>query len=118
MNRRISQFLGVVLAVSATSAAAALPTEHDQRDVAIVVAAGPGADGLATVAAAREIATARRAQFRVTRTTADQLGVTHMLAAQRYDEVLTIGLDRRSAIDPVAERYPHTRFVELSTGAR
>jgi basic membrane lipoprotein Med (substrate-binding protein (PBP1-ABC) superfamily) len=116
MNHRIRQFLSVVLAVFAISGAAALTAEGDQSKVAVVVA-GPAAEQPATVARARQLAKDRGAQLRVTHTTADQLGVTHLLAAQRYDEVLTVGVDRRIAIDPVAARYPETRFVELSASA-
>ena len=36
-----------------------------------------------------------------------------MLAASRYDKVITIGVDRRIAIAPVAARFPETRFVEF-----
>ena len=116
MNHRIRQCISVVLAVFAISAAAALTAEGDQPKVAVVVA-GRAAEQPSTVAKARQIAKNRGAQLRVTHTTADQLGVTHLLAAQRYDEVLTIDVDRRIAIDPVTTRYPQTRFVELPAGA-
>ena len=43
-----------------------------------------------------------------------KLGVTHLLAASGYDQVKTVGVDRRIAIDPVAARFPETRFVELA----
>jgi len=112
MNHRIRQFFLVVAAVFAISGAAALTAEGDQPKVAVVVA-GQAAEQPSVVARARDIAADRGAQFRVTHTTADQLGVTHMLAASRYDEVLTIGVDRRIAIDPVAARYPQTRFSAL-----
>ena len=112
MNHRIRQFLTIVVAGFAISGAAALTAEGDQPKVAVVVA-GQAAEQPSVVARARQVAADRGAQFRVTHTTAAQLGVTHMLAASRYDEVLTIGVDRRIAIDPVAARFPDTRFVAI-----
>ena len=112
MNHRIRQLALAVVAVFAISGAAALTAEGDQPKVAVVVA-GQAAEQPATLARARDITADRGAQLRVTHTTADELGVTHMLAASRYDEVLTIGVDRRIAIDPVAARYPQTRFSAL-----
>jgi hypothetical protein len=112
MNHRIRQFISVVVAVFAISGAAALAAKDEPRSpnkVAVVVA-GQAAEQPTVVARARDIAADRGAQLRVTHTTADQLGVTHLLAAARYDEVLTIGVDRRIAIDPVSSRYPDTRF--------
>ena len=102
----------VLVAVFAISGAAALTAEGDQPKVAVVVA-GQAAELPSVVARARDIAADRGAQLRVVHTTADQLGVTHLLAASRYDEVLTIGVDRRIAIDPVAARYPDVRFTEV-----
>ena len=112
MNHEIPRLIGVVLAVFAISAAAALTHERERAKVAVVVA-GQAAEQRDVVARARDIASARGAQLRVVHTTAGQLGVTHLLAASRYDEVLTIGVDRRIAIDPVTARYPDTRFVEM-----
>jgi hypothetical protein len=112
MNHRIRQLFLVVLAVFAISGAAALTAEGDQPKVAVVVG-GQAAEQPSVVARARDIATRRGAQLRVTHTTADTLGATHLLAAASYDEVLTIGVDRRIAIDPVAARFPNTRFVAL-----
>jgi basic membrane lipoprotein Med (substrate-binding protein (PBP1-ABC) superfamily) len=112
MNHRIRQFLSILVAVFAISGAAALTAQGDQPKVAVVVA-GHAAEQPSVVARARDIAADRGAQLRVTHTSADELGVTHLLAAQRYDEVLTIGVDRRIAIDPVSARYPDTRFVAV-----
>ena len=112
MNHRIRQLFLVVLAVFAISGAAALTAEGDQPKVAVVVA-GQAAEQPSVVARARDIAADRGAQLRVTHTTADELGATHLLAAARYDEVLTIGVDRRIAIDPVAARYPDVRSTTL-----
>ena len=116
MNHRIRQIISVVPAVFAISGVAALTAEGDQPKVAIVVA-GQAAEQPATVADARQIAEDRGAQLRVTHTTADELGVTHLLAASGYDEVITVGVDRRIAIDPVSRRFPETRFVESSVNA-
>ena len=112
MNHRIRQLALAVVAVFAISGAAALTAEGDQPKVAVVVA-GQAAEQPSEVARARDIAAERGAQLRVTHTTADSLGVTHVLAAQRYDEVLTIGVDRRIAIDPVTARFPDTRFTAV-----
>ena len=67
---------------------------------------------------ARLIEQARSAgkDVRVVNSYADQLGVTHMLAARGYDEVVTVGVDRRTAIAPVERRYPDTRFVVADDG--
>ena len=71
----------VVAAVFAISGAAALTAEGDQPKVAVVVA-GQAAEQPSVVARARDIAADRGAQLRVTHTSADELGVTHMLAAR------------------------------------
>jgi hypothetical protein len=109
---RLAQFGGVALALFAGSAVAAAlaqtPTK-DQPRVAVVVTSGAGP---AAVAQARAAAQQQHAQLRVPRTTSEQLGVTHMLAASGYDEVITVGLDRGIAIAPVQARYPQVRFIE------
>ena len=113
MTRRIrnraatgAALLLVVLAGTAVAAGT-----HDADTTApqktAVVIAGAAADDPQTIANAK----ATGQDVRVVHTTADQLGVTHMLAARRYDRVTTIGVDRRIAIAPVQERFPHTRFV-------
>jgi hypothetical protein len=112
MNHRIRDIFMVFVAVFAIAGAAALTAEGDQPKVAVVVA-GQAAEQPSVVARARDIAADRGAQLRVAHTNADALGVTHLLAASRYDEVLTIGVDRRIAIDPVASRFTDTRFVAL-----
>jgi hypothetical protein len=114
MNHRVRQLISVVVAVFAISGAAALTAEGDQRQPKVaVVVAGQAAEQPGVVARARDIASDRGAQLRVTHTTAEELGVTHLLAAARYDEVLTLGVDRRIAIDPVTARFPDTRFVAV-----
>lgn len=50
------------------------------------------------------------AQLRVTRTSTEQLSVTHYFAAKRYDVVVGVGLDRAIAVDPVARRYAGVQF--------
>jgi hypothetical protein len=110
-----AQFAGVALAAFASTAVAAGlagPPNDDPR-VAIVVA-GRAAEQPAALLRARTLASSEHAQLRVTHTTADQLGVTHRLAAEGYDEVRTLGVDRRIAIEPVHRRFPETRFVEVS----
>ena len=102
--------LGVVLALVAVGLAQSAPT---QPKVAYVVS-GDAAEQPAVIARVRTLAEHDGAQLRVTHTTADQLGVTHLLAASGYDQVKTVGVDRRIAIDPVAARFPETRFVELA----
>ena len=116
MNTRIRQFAVVALALVAGSAVAAglaQTAENDRPKVAIVVA-GQAAEQSSVVERARRLAADEGAQLRVPRTTADQLGVTHLLAAEGYDRVITVGVDRRVAIAPVAARYPQTTFVERS----
>jgi type IV secretory pathway VirJ component len=102
--------LGVVLALVAVGLAQSAPI---QPKVAYVVS-GDAAEQPATIARVRTLAARDGAQLRVTHTTADQLGVTHLLAASGYDQVKTVGVDRRIAIAPVAARFPETRFVELA----
>ena len=119
MNSRIRQFAVVALALLAGSAVAAglaHTAENDRPKVAIVVA-GQAAAQPDVVERARKVADDTGAQLRVPRTTADQLGVTHLLAASGYDKVITVGVDRRVAIAPVAARFPETRFVESSASA-
>ena len=110
MNHRIRQLFLVVLAVFAISGAAALTAEGDQPKVAVVVA-GQAAEQPAVVARARDIAADRGAQLRVTHTTADELGATHLFAARGYDTIVAVDLDRHVSVDPVAERYPGVRFT-------
>src|SRR4051812_46589602 len=108
IRTRIAQLVGVVLVLFAGSAvAAAVP--HKEAKTAIVVASS----NPKTITHARAVAQQTGAQIRVVSTYADQLGATHMLAAEGYEQVMTIGVDQDIAIKPVAERYPGTRFVAL-----
>lgn len=106
MNR-VLMFFAVVLALfaSAAVAAALTPAERDTAHRVAVVAPA------SLAAPARELAARSGADVRLPRTGAEALGVTHMLAARGYDQVIALGLDRRTAVDPVAARYPATRFV-------
>jgi basic membrane lipoprotein Med (substrate-binding protein (PBP1-ABC) superfamily) len=111
-----SSIIAALLAVTATGcvqAAAAAP----ERQVVVVVDAAAGRDP-AVLAEAR--AAVRQAgdgaQLRVPRTSTEQLSVTHYFAAQGYDVVVGIGLDRRVAVAPVEDRYPDTRFVAAQPG--
>jgi hypothetical protein len=117
-RNRLAQFVGVALALFAGAAVAAglAQTSDNDQKVAIVVS-GRAAEQPTVVARVRAVAEDRGAQLRVTHTTADELGVTHLLAASGYDEVITVGVDRRIAIDPVSARFPETRFVESSVNA-
>jgi type IV secretory pathway VirJ component len=110
MTRYYAVLAGIVLALVAVGLAQS--AQGDQPKVAYVVA-GDAAEQPATVSRVRSLAARDGAQLRVPHTTADQLGVTHLLAASGYDKVITVGVDRRIAIAPVAARFPETRFVEL-----
>ena len=112
MTRYLSVIAGLAaaLALVAVGLAQSAPT---QPKVAYVVA-GDAAEQPAVVSRVRTLAARDGAQLRVPHTTADQLGVTHLLAASGYDKVITVGVDRRIAIAPVAARFPETRFVALA----
>jgi basic membrane lipoprotein Med (substrate-binding protein (PBP1-ABC) superfamily) len=98
-------------AVAATLGHTADRRSSDTGSKAIVIA-GQAADDAQLVERARRI----NPDLRVVHTNAEQLGVTVMLAARGYDEVVTVGVDRRTAIAPVQRRYPDTRFVVAETG--
>jgi hypothetical protein len=97
-----------VLAVFAGSAIAS--PEPGSTKSAIVVA-GSAATDKDALANAHEVAEATGSDLKVVRSSAEQLGVVHMLAARGYDSVVTVGVDRRTAIAPVAGKYPRVRFV-------
>jgi hypothetical protein len=46
---------------------------------------------------------------RIAHTASEQLSLTRYFAARGYD-IVGVGLDRAIAVDPVAARYPETRF--------
>ena len=86
----------------------------DLRERFVLVADSSSGTSPAEAAAAvrdRERATGAEGEFRIARTPTEQLAVTHLFAAKGYDTVVGIGLDERVAVDPVAERFPGTRFV-------
>jgi len=101
----------IALAGSAVVATLAHTAEEPRARTALVIA-GSAAYNPEVVVRARSA----RADLRVVRANADTLGVTLMLAAHGYDEVVTVGVDRRTAIAPVARRYPETRFVLADEG--
>jgi hypothetical protein len=107
MTRLLSITLALVLV-----AAVALADTREQPRVAVVL--GPQAQNAKLVAALET----QGVDLRVPRALADQLGAAHLLAARGYDTVVTVGVDRRLAIAPVAARYPGTRFVETQPDAR
>ena len=83
----------------------------------VVVDQSAGARPAAVEAATRAVEAAHGAQaeLRITRTPTEQLSVTSYFAARGYD-VVGVGLDRAIAVDPVAERYPDTRFSAIDAG--
>jgi hypothetical protein len=87
-------------------AAVALADTRDTPRVAVVLA-GPAAQRADLVSQVKRADVA----LRVPRSAADQLGTTHVLAADHYATVVVIGADRKLALDPVTRRYPRTRFV-------
>jgi hypothetical protein len=112
MNRvRLLPIL-LVAAVLAGCAAVAGAQSGGGREVVVVADASVPR---ATVVAAQRAA-GPGAELRVPRTITEQLSVTHWFAARGYD-VVGVGLSRRVAVDPVADRYPDVRF-ELLDGSR
>ena len=78
----------------------------------VVVDESAGRDQAAVDAATRAVTASRGAEgeLRITRTPTEQLSVTRYFAARGYD-VVGVGLSPETAVDPVAERYPDTRFT-------
>jgi basic membrane lipoprotein Med (substrate-binding protein (PBP1-ABC) superfamily) len=88
-----------------------------ERRVVVVVDAAAGRDPAVLAEARAAVARAGdEAQLRVPRTPTEQLSVTHYFAAQGYDLVIGVGLDRRVAIAPVARRFPQTQFLAVRPG--
>ncbi len=107
----IAGLLGLAL-TGCVQAATASP----ERRVLVVVDATAGRDPAVLEEARAAVERAGDgAQLRVPRTPTEQLSVTHYFAAQRYDLVVGVGLDRHVAVQPVARRFPHTRFVTART---
>jgi basic membrane lipoprotein Med (substrate-binding protein (PBP1-ABC) superfamily) len=109
----IAQVVAIGLAFTAGSAVAAglanNPQTHQPRTALVV--AGNAANDKTTLAHAREA----DADLRVVHRNAEELGVTHMLAAQGYDTVVTLGVDERTAVKPVQAKYPDTHFVAVTS---
>jgi basic membrane lipoprotein Med (substrate-binding protein (PBP1-ABC) superfamily) len=97
--------------VGALFAGSAIASPEDHSSQTAVVIAGASATDKAALSQAHAVADATNSDLKVVKTDAEQLGVIHMLAARGYDTVVTVGVDRRIAIAPVAEKYPHVRFV-------
>jgi hypothetical protein len=83
----------------------------------VVVDESAGRDDTAVDVATRLVTATRGAdaELRITRTATEQLSVTRYFAALGYD-IVGVGLDEAIAVDPVAERYPDTRFSLVETG--
>jgi hypothetical protein len=113
MNRLRTIFAATVLA--AVAAGCAQVAEGSQQKV-LVVLGGQAAQSPALIERAQQAVAASDAevQLRVPQTSTEELGVTHMAAARRYDTVIAVDLDRRVSVEPVAERYPHVRFVDAA----
>ena len=101
MTRILTATLALVLV-----AAVALADTRDTPRVAVVLA-GQAAERADLISQVKQAGV----DLRVPRSAADQLGTTHVLAANRYATVLVVGADVKLALDPVARRYPQTRFI-------
>lgn len=99
-----------VLAGAAQAAGGNRPPE-DRGGVAVVLAGKAANRG-------DLIGELKGVPVRVPRTAAEELAVTHLLAARGERTVIGVGLDCRVAVAPVAKRYPGTRFVEVPADAR
>jgi basic membrane lipoprotein Med (substrate-binding protein (PBP1-ABC) superfamily) len=96
---------------------AQIASASPQGRVVVVVDAAAGRDPAVLAEARAAVARAGgEAQLRVPRTATEQLSVTHYFAAQRYDVIVGVGLDRRVAVAPVAGKFPDTRFVAARPG--
>jgi hypothetical protein len=113
IRTRIAQFVGVALALFAGSAVAAAiaSSPADGQPQVVLLVAGKAAENPEVLARAKAATDRTGAQLRVVHNTADELGVTHLFAASGYDTIVTVGADRRIAIDPVAKHFPAVRFV-------
>jgi hypothetical protein len=100
------------LALLAGVAQAAGGSRPAHNDGVAVVLAGKAAQRTDLIDAAKGV------PVRVPRSAAEELAVTHLLAARGERTVIGVGLDRRVAVAPVARRYPGTRFVAVPANAR
>jgi basic membrane lipoprotein Med (substrate-binding protein (PBP1-ABC) superfamily) len=109
-------FIAGLLALSVAGGVQTASAAPERRVVVVVdAAAGRNPAVLAEARAAVE-RVGGDAQLRVPRTPTEQLSVTHYFAAKDYDLVVGVGLDRRVAVEPVADRYPATRFAAAEPG--
>ena len=111
MTKTIQTRLALGVGIAALFAGSAIASPEDNRSKGAIVVAGAAANDKDVLAQAHAVAEATGSDLKVVRTDAEQLGVIHLLAARGYDEVVTVGVDRRTAIAPVAGKYPHVRFV-------
>lgn len=108
---KIQMKLAAVAGVLAVFAGSAIASPEPDGTRSAIVVAGSAATDRDALANAHEVAEATGSDLKVVRSSAEQLGVVHMLAARGYDKVVTVGVDRRTAIAPVAGKYPRVRFV-------
>jgi basic membrane lipoprotein Med (substrate-binding protein (PBP1-ABC) superfamily) len=88
-----------------------------ERRVVVIVDAAAAKDPAVLAEARAAVArSGGEATLRVPNTATEQLSVTHLFAARGYDLVVGVGLDDRVAVDPVAEKFPHTQFVAAGPG--
>ena len=102
----------IAVTLAAVAAGWSQGAQGSQGDVLLVLG-GRAAESPALVARARAAAERPHTELRITRTPAEELGVTHLFAARRYATVVAVDLDARVSVTPVAERYPTTRFVTV-----
>jgi hypothetical protein len=114
MTPRIPLLAGL-LALTVFGCVQAAPAAPE-RKVVVVVDTSAGSDPAVLAEARAAVDAAGGAvQLRVPRTMTEQLSVTHYFAALGYD-IAGVGLDRRVAVAPVAEKYPATRFQAVRPG--
>lgn len=112
MTSTIGSHLAIVAGIMlALVAGSAIASPEGATSQATIVVSGPAATDKAALASAHAVAEATGADLKVVERSAEQLGVLHMLAVRGYDTVVTVGVDSRGAIAPVAKKYPHVRFV-------
>ena len=111
MTNSIQIRLALGAGIAALFAGSAIASPEDSTSKRAIVVAGAAAKDKAALTQAHAVAEATDADLKVVPTNAEQLGVIHMLAARGYDQVVTVDVDRRTAIAPVSEKYPRVRFV-------
>jgi basic membrane lipoprotein Med (substrate-binding protein (PBP1-ABC) superfamily) len=114
MNLR-KTFAATVAALAAAGCATAA-AEGPHHDKVVVVLGGEAAKSPAMIEQAKAaVARMDDAQLRVPQSSTEELGVTHLFAARGYDTIVAIDLDRHVSVDPVAERYPSVRFIDVTS---